>query len=161
MLDNTRIRQLAHQHLTGVGDHCIINFARALIEEAARSTIAAPAQDPVATVIVHNTAGECRIQSERLCPELPIGMHRLYAAPVSTAAPVVPEWQPIETAPLNKNVLLWWRPIDDNKYAECAVIGQISFYEQGQWWNGQTGTYQDIWHVTKWMPVPAAPKPDA
>lgn len=76
-------------------------------------------------------------------------------------APVAPEWQPIETAPLNKNVLLWWRPIDDNKCAECAVIGQISFYEQGQWWNGQTGTYQDIWHVTKWMPLPTAPKPDA
>jgi hypothetical protein len=80
---------------------------------------------------------------------------------LSCAARVVPEWQPIETAPLNQNVLLWWRPIDDNKCAECAVIGQISFYEQGKWWNGQTGTYQDIWHVTKWMPVPAAPKPDA
>lgn len=42
MIDNTRIRQLAHQHLTGDGAHCIINFARALIEEAVRSTVAAP-----------------------------------------------------------------------------------------------------------------------
>lgn len=50
---------------------------------------AIPAQEPVATVIVHNTAGECRIQSDRLCPELPIGMHSLYATPAPTAAPVL------------------------------------------------------------------------
>jgi hypothetical protein len=66
-------------------------------------------------------------------------------------------WQPIETAPLDKSVLLWWVPIDGNKLAECAVVGQISSHETGQWWNGQTAQYQSISHVTRWMLLPSAP----
>jgi len=67
------------------------------------------------------------------------------------------EWQPIETAPVATSILLWWRPKDGNKYAEACVIGQISAHEDGKWWNGQRGEYQDIWHVTHWMPLPSSP----
>lgn len=69
------------------------------------------------------------------------------------------EWRPIETAPLGEYVLFWWRPIhDNNPYAESCVIGQISTHELGKWWNGQTGTYQDVWHLTHWMPLPKSPR---
>lgn len=82
------------------------------------------------------------------------------------------EWQPIETAPLDTPVLMWWRPkadpkyphpasaasdLSNNRYAETCVIGQVSSHEPGKWWNGQTGTYQDLWHVTHWMPLPKSP----
>lgn len=67
------------------------------------------------------------------------------------------EWQPIETAPLDKSVLLWWRPINENPHAEIVVIGHVSSHEPGKWWNGQRGEYQDIWHVTHWAPLPAGP----
>lgn len=67
------------------------------------------------------------------------------------------EWQPIETAPLGKSVLLWWRPIDPNPYAEDVVIGTVSSHEPGMWWNGQRGEYQKLWHVTHWMPLPERP----
>lgn len=89
-------------------------------------------------------------------------------------------WQPIETAPWDKNVLLWWRPVaspeypqppenasplSNNRYAEACVIGQVCAPDQtngwGQkptkWWNGQRGEQQDIWHVTHWRPLPKAP----
>lgn len=81
-------------------------------------------------------------------------------------------WQSINTAPVGVEVLLWWRPkadpaypkspeaksvLSDNKYAEQCVIGQVSEHEEGQWWNGQRGEYQDIWHVTHWMPLPKSP----
>jgi len=66
------------------------------------------------------------------------------------------EWQPIETAPLDKWVLFWWRPINDNRYAETVTMGQVSSHEVGKWWD-LTGKYQDLWHVTHWMPLPPAP----
>lgn len=66
-------------------------------------------------------------------------------------------WQPIETAPKDVSLLLWWRPIAPNKAAETVVIGQVSSYERGKWWNGQTAKYQDLWHITHWMPLPDAP----
>ena len=68
------------------------------------------------------------------------------------------DWQPIETAPVNKTVLFWWRPINPNPYAEACVIGQISSYEEGKWWDSARGEYQDVWHVTHWMPLPGAPR---
>jgi hypothetical protein len=83
-------------------------------------------------------------------------------------------WQPISTAPIGKTILMWWRPsadperfphpseaasdLSDNRYAEACVIGQLSGYEEGKWWNGQRGEYQDLWHVTHWMPLPGGPK---
>lgn len=68
------------------------------------------------------------------------------------------ESQPIETAPLDRSVLLWWRPVKDNPYAECWVIGQVSSHEPGKWWNGQRGECQDLQHVTHWMPLPPSPR---
>lgn len=67
------------------------------------------------------------------------------------------DWRPIESAPLDKNVLLWWRPNDENPYAEAVVIGCVSSHEDGKWWNPQRAVYQDIWHVTHWMPLPEPP----
>jgi hypothetical protein len=82
------------------------------------------------------------------------------------------ESQSIETAPKDKWLLLWWRPrsdpryphppenasaISNNRYAETWVVGMIRSDEPGSWWNGQRGEYQDIWHVTRWMPLPAPP----
>jgi len=69
----------------------------------------------------------------------------------------VSEWQPIETAPKDKQVMLWWRPKSPNRHAEAVVIGQISSWEEGKWWNSQRGEYQGIWHITHWRPVPEAP----
>lgn len=81
-------------------------------------------------------------------------------------------WRPIETAPKDQTVLLWWRPradpkypvpddaasaLSNNRYAEACVIGQVSSHEPGTWWNGQTGKSQDLWHVTHWMPLPKRP----
>lgn len=67
-------------------------------------------------------------------------------------------WQPINTAPLETPVLLWWRPVGENKFAEACVIGTVSVHMAGEWWNGQTGTYQDLWHVTHWTPLPDGPE---
>lgn len=81
-------------------------------------------------------------------------------------------WQPVENAPLDKSVLMWWRPradpkyphppehaspLSNNRYAEACVIGQVSHSNPGQWWNGQTGKLQDLWHVTHWRPLPSGP----
>jgi len=68
-------------------------------------------------------------------------------------------WRPIGSAPKNVSVLLWWRPKDSNPLAESCVIGQVSSYEPGKWWNEQTGTYQDLSHITHWMPLPEKPIP--
>lgn len=71
----------------------------------------------------------------------------------------VTEWQPINTAPVSKELLLWWRPINDNKYAESVVIGTVCYGGlDDKWWNSQRGEYQDIWHITHWMLMPSAPQ---
>jgi hypothetical protein len=67
-------------------------------------------------------------------------------------------WQPIETVPKGKDVLLWWIPKDPNPYAEACVIGMVSAHEPGMWWNGQRGAYQSVSHVTHWMPLPESPR---
>ncbi len=83
------------------------------------------------------------------------------------------DWQPIDTAPAGERVLMWWRPradpeyrarrpeaaspLSDNRYAECCVIGEVSGYEKGKWWDGRDGQYQDLWHVTHWRPLPNGP----
>lgn len=70
------------------------------------------------------------------------------------------QWQPIETAPEGKTMLLWWIPKDPNPYAEAIVIGQLSGYEEheGEWWDVQSGKYQSLKHITHWMPLPEPPQ---
>jgi hypothetical protein len=85
------------------------------------------------------------------------------------------KWNPVDTAPRGVNLLLWWRPIanpryphppenastlSNNKYAEACVIGTLTEDEEGNevWWNGQAQMYQDIWHITHWMPLPKTPE---
>ncbi len=68
------------------------------------------------------------------------------------------KWQPIETAPVGKRLIFWWRPIDGNPYAETVVIGQLSYGEhEGQWWS-DSARYQDAWHLTRWMQLPTKPE---
>jgi hypothetical protein len=89
------------------------------------------------------------------------------------------EWQPIDTAPTNKWLLLWWVPKTDpkyrypasyassrsnNKYAECCVIGQVCWHDEmmnGEkpktWWNGQRQEEQDLAHITNWSYLPGGP----
>lgn len=67
-------------------------------------------------------------------------------------------WQPIETAPHGyPELLFWWRPIDGNKHAECCTIGVLLDDPPNTWWNGRAGEYQDVWHLTHWMPAPKRP----
>ena len=71
--------------------------------------------------------------------------------------------------PRGQCLLLWWRPIarpeyphppesasalGNNAYAECWVIGSIcgGGEFEGKWWDGSK--YQDVWHVTHWLPLP-------
>jgi hypothetical protein len=82
------------------------------------------------------------------------------------------DWQPIDSAPLGRSILMWWRPradpkyphspeaaspLSNNRYAECCVIGQVLAHEEGKWWDGREGRYQDVWHVTHWRPLPEGP----
>jgi hypothetical protein len=65
--------------------------------------------------------------------------------------------QPIDTAPLDKNVLLWWTPKTPNPHAECWVIGAVSSHDPGKWWNGQRAQLEELAHITHWRPLPAGP----
>lgn len=89
------------------------------------------------------------------------------------------EWQPIETAPVGKWILMWWISANpENTAAHCAMVGQVSPYRPDSSrvsdkpeyiWNpaamscshnydpmNDTG-YQPIAIVTHWMPLPAPP----
>jgi len=66
------------------------------------------------------------------------------------------EWQPMDTAPIDKDVLFEWHPKGgNNPHAIAAVVGRLSSYEPGKWWNSQTCFYQDASHLHGWMPLPA------
>lgn len=70
------------------------------------------------------------------------------------------EWQPIKTAPVGKRLQFWWRPIDNNPYAESVVTGSLcspDSKEAGKWWNDQTAVYQGAWHLTNWRKLPTKP----
>lgn len=67
-------------------------------------------------------------------------------------------WFPIETAPKGARILLWWTPVDVNPFAECAIIGQVSAFEPGRYWDGQRGAYDDLERITHWMPLPMGPE---
>ncbi len=72
-------------------------------------------------------------------------------------------WQPIETAPLDKRVLLWWTPVNGNKFAEAAIIGEVSSHFPGTYWDGgyqgadYMAGYKPLDRVTHWMLLPPAP----
>ena len=70
------------------------------------------------------------------------------------------DWKPIDTCPKDKRVLFWWRPANNNPFAECAVTGSLPTDPKlrEKWWNDQTGKYQDIWHVTLWTEMPNEPE---
>jgi hypothetical protein len=73
-------------------------------------------------------------------------------------------WQPIETAPRDKRILLWWTPITPNKPAETVIVGEVSSYEPGCYYHGQDHSvmgskigYGPLKLITHWMPLPEAP----
>lgn len=72
-------------------------------------------------------------------------------------------WQPIETAPVGKTLVVVWRPVDHKArplHKEIA-IGSRSYdpstYEpDGRFYSG--GMYYDeATHITHWMPLPPPP----
>lgn len=65
-------------------------------------------------------------------------------------------WRDIESAPKDVRVLLYWRPITSNPYAEAVVCGTVPSAEPGKWWS-DNAVYQDLWHITHWMPLPPPP----
>jgi hypothetical protein len=84
----------------------------------------------------------------------------LAAAPASTAAPVVPEWQSIKTAPKDGTEIIGWA--DDagrvicrwGKHNHVPLYGWIRRIEL-------YGEEVDGFDPALWMPLAAEPKPDA
>jgi hypothetical protein len=66
-------------------------------------------------------------------------------------------WEPMETAPVGKRLMFWWRPIGDNPYAEVAVFGQLCYGEEAGKWFSDAGQYQSADHLTAWQFPPKAP----
>ena len=62
------------------------------------------------------------------------------------------QWQPIETAPENKNVLVFSAP---------AGEGHEAFFDKGRWWvmdgRNHLNPTTFITKVTHWMPLPEKP----
>lgn len=89
--------------------------------------------------------------------DTPTKYERLAAAfPVLAAAPqvpAVPQWRPIETAPMHKAVLLWWRTCLE------PAIGRYVSDERGEGWkcDGDQAIPRNQGDCTHWMPLPAAP----
>jgi len=73
------------------------------------------------------------------------------------------DWQPIETAPKDEWLLLWWIPVDGNKYAEGWIKGQVSSHRPGMYWDGQYTDelgeegYKPLERITHWMLPPERP----
>lgn len=63
------------------------------------------------------------------------------------------EWQPIETAPSDKWILLWFVTV--NPANSGVVMAQISSREDGKLWDGHI--YRDN-RASHWMPLPEPPK---
>lgn len=74
--------------------------------------------------------------------------------------------RPIETAPTNTWLLLWWTPVGRNPWAECWIKGQVSSRRPGKYWDGQYTDllgeegYKDLARITHWLPVPPRPAPN-
>ncbi len=77
------------------------------------------------------------------------------------------EWKPISECPWGKRVLMWWIPVDDNKYAEAAIICQLVHYdkdgkEDDIYADGyrphrviaDNGMWYEIERVKGWLPLP-------
>lgn len=85
-------------------------------------------------------------------------------ASLSASQAPAAQWRSIETAPVAKNLLLLWRPVDHAervRYVPSIVIGSleydpVTYLSNGiVWANGMT--YDISTHITHWMPLPAAP----
>ena len=61
------------------------------------------------------------------------------------------DWQPIETAPHDEVVLLYWKDWSGAEYMETARYSTGKRYE-----NGYSDYSQHSW-ATHWMPLPAPP----
>lgn len=64
---------------------------------------------------------------------------------------VVPGWQPIESAPKDGQRILSWRA----HAVYPTIVGWDSDYAE---WEDLYGDH--IYHLTHWMPLPAAPAPE-
>lgn len=74
----------------------------------------------------------------------------LYAHPIPSA-PAVPEWQPIETAPKDRMILL--AGVMDHESDWRIKVG---YYDPLDGWK----IFGASWFPLRWMPLPAAPSPE-
>lgn len=85
----------------------------------------------------------------------------LRAAPASTAAPVVPEgWQPIATAPTDGTEIIGWTEDAGRVICKWGKHNHVPLYG----WIRRIELYGeevDGFDPVLWMPLAAAPKPDA
>lgn len=78
-------------------------------------------------------------------------------SPTPEGQQVAGEWLPIEIAPLDKSILIWWVPIRLNPFAETCIIGQVSSHQPGKFWNPAAGIYDDLSRIKWWQPLPDPP----
>lgn len=79
---------------------------------------------------------------------------------ISALQSPTPEWQPIETAPRDGTIILMFYPtryLGPNK----TIVGKWTKYNGGSWQNDEFSMSDTPEQPTHWMPLPAAPKPDA
>lgn len=65
-------------------------------------------------------------------------------------------WQPIETVPLDRQVLLWW--VGGKKLPKAppsCAMGQVSSHVPGEVWDGYN--YLSASFYTHWAPLPDGP----
>ena len=112
------------------------------------------------------------IAADPLCREAADEIERLRALS-APAAPSVPQWQPIETAPKGRILLVdytnragKWRTVRGRYYEAETLDSEVSddgwapegWYEEAD--NAEEINFTDE-PPTHWMPLPAAPQPGA
>jgi hypothetical protein len=70
-------------------------------------------------------------------------------------ADLLPQWQPIETAPNDGRAFMVYIPQFNNG---PLVLSYISQDAEGRWWDGATGYQIEPPEATHWMPTLATPK---
>lgn len=177
MSDNTKLVERLRELLAHVQQEMRpVIGAEATLEDA---VLALTAQEQVAGVL----SASRRLVNEQAEDEglwfvaesvteayLQNALRKLHAAVESDATPsrdalsssCSAGWVPVSERlpPYNKRVLLWWVPIDGNKYAECVVTGQRTIYDDKEQqdldgvWYWANGRCYGGHHVTAWCEQP-------
>lgn len=73
------------------------------------------------------------------------------------------DWQPISSAPIAKNLLLWWTPKTPNPHAEALITGAIPADRACSipvpvYWDLKEGKYYPLARITHWAHIPLGPQ---